>query len=352
MSIKKTSLVSTVLLFSLVFTSCVQTTSAKKYPNTTTNYETFNSITDSNSSKNNISTITPTKKEKITIVASLFPQYDFARQIVGDRANVSLLLPPGVESHSYDPTPADIININKSDLFIYTGKYGESWTDKVIRSLDNKNLNILDVSKNVRLLKEDDDHYDDYDDYYDDDDYYRHDHKYDPHIWTDPNNAIIMVDNILNDLLLIDPKNGDFYTQNANKYKLELQSLDKEIRNVVRNGRRDEIFFGGKNPFTYFLERYDIDHESAYESCSTQGDPSPRTISHIISEMREDRVPVIYYEELANPKVAKSISDATGAEMLLFHSAHNLSKKDFESGVTYLSIMKQNLQNLKKGLAW
>ena len=161
--------------------------------------------------------------EKINIVATLFPQYDFARAIVGDKGNVSMLMPPGIESHSFEPTPSDIIKINKADLFIYTGKYMESWAQSIIDGIENKNMKILDVSKNIELDRgEDDDHKGHSEEI-------GHNHEYDPHIWTSPINAKVMVDNILNQVCEFDPSNAEYYTQNAEDYKKQLDELDNEL---------------------------------------------------------------------------------------------------------------------------
>lgn len=276
---------------------------------------------------------------KIHVVATLFPTYDFAKQILGDKGEVILLLPPGSESHSYEPTPDDIININKSNLFIYTGKYMESWADKIIQGITNKDVSVLDVSKGINLTKEEEH-----------EEHEEHHHEYDPHIWTSPVLAEKMVDNILESICKIDPNNASYYEENANKYKKQLTELNNEFKDIVQNGKRKEIVFGGRFAFNYFEKEYGLNHISAYDSCSTEGEPSAGTISKIITKIKNNKIPVIYYEELTDPKVAKSISDETGSKMLLMHSCHNISKNDFKKGVTYLDIMKKNAVNLKEGL--
>lgn len=286
------------------------------------------------------------KDEKINIVATLFPQYDFTRQIVGDRANVTLLLPSGVESHSFEPTSSDIIKINKSDLFIYTGKYMEAWAENIVKGITNEKVKVLDVSNGINLDKEEEhEHEEEHEEKHEE-----HHHEYDPHIWTSPVNAKKMVDNILESVCSIDPKNADYYRENANKYKLELDALNNDFKKVTSEGKRKEIIFGGRFALHYFVKEYGLKYEAAFDSCSTETEPSAGTISHIIKEIKEDKIPVIYYEELSDPKTARAISEETGAKMLLFHSCHNVSKEELENGATYLSLMKQNLENLKKGL--
>lgn len=286
---------------------------------------------------------------RVSIVTTLFPQYDFVRQIVGDKADVSMLLSPGVESHSYDPTPADIIKINNANLFIYSGEYMESWAKRIIDGLDDKSIEIIDISENITLSKPEEE---DHEDHVEEEDVQEDQHTFDPHIWTDPKNAMIIVDRISEEICEADPKNAAFYRENTNAYKQQLSNLDKEIRLVVENSPRKKIVFGGRNAFHYFLKQYGLSYEGAYEGCSSEADPSVKVVARLIDEIKKEQYPVIYYEELSTPRVAQSISDATGSEMLLLHSAHNVSKDDFNQGVTYLSIMNQNLENLKKGLSY
>ncbi|MBS5344374.1 MAG: zinc ABC transporter substrate-binding protein [Clostridium sp.] len=304
------------------------------------------------SANSNNSTNTEHDPNKITIVATLFPQYDFARQIAGDKANIELILPPGVESHTFDPSPSDIITIHNADVFLYTGSNMETWADNIIESLP-ESVHVLNVSKDIPLLKSpsgghnhaEDDHTHTSEELHADEL-----NQYDPHIWTSPVNAKIMVQNILQILCEADPDNAEYYTKNANDYLSQLDQLDQEIRTVVANGSRKEVVFGSRFALFYFTHEYGLEYKSAFDSCSTEAEPSAKTVSELITEVKEKQIPVIYYEELTDPKISRSISEETGAEMLLFHSCHNLSKADFENGETYLSLMKQNVENLKKGL--
>lgn len=282
---------------------------------------------------------------KIKIVATLFPQYDFARQIAGDKADVTLLLPPGMESHSYEPTPSDVIKINDSDLFIYTGKYMEVWSQKIIDSMkDNGSRSfVLDASQGIDLVKTEDEA--------------RHSHEgeedegpYDPHIWTDPLAAKQMAANILDALCSVDPSNAGYYKENAANYIKELDDLDAEFKSIVSGGKRNEVIFGSRFALYYFVKRYGLEYEAAFDSCSEETEPSAKTIVSLIEKIKKDKIPVVYYAEMEDPKVARSISAETGAKMLLFHSCHNVTKEEFENGATYLSLMKQNAKNLKEGL--
>ena len=307
------------------------------------------------------------ENDKIKIVTTLFPQYDFARQIAGDKADIVLLLPPGAESHSFEPTPGDIMTINKADMFIYTGKYMEPWADKIIQSVESEKLNILDVSNGITLVKEEHDHEHDHEDHehedenHEDEDHeheedehedeeHGHSHEYDPHIWTSPVIAKKMVDNIAASICYVDPENASYYKENAENYKIQLDELDTELKEIVTNAKHNKIYFGGRFALYYFIEEYGLEYMSAYDNCSSETEPSAHDIAKIIDEISENKIPVIYYEELTDPKVSRSISEDTGVEMLLFHSCHNVSKEDFNNGITYLDLMKQNAENLRKGL--
>ena len=305
----------------------------------------------SNTSSGN-STNSENDPDKITIVATLFPQYDFARQIAGDKANVELILPPGVDSHTFDPSPSDIITIHNADVFLYTGSNMETWASNIIESLPDS-VQVTNVSQGISLLKSPSgghDHSEDDHNHTSDELSSDELNQYDPHIWTSPVNAKTMVQTIVQTLCEADPDNAEYYTENANSYLSQLDELDQEIRTVVANGNRKEIVFGSRFALFYFTHEYGLDYKSAYDSCSADSEPSAKTISELINEIKEKQIPVIYYEELTDPKISRSISEETGVEMLLFHSCHNISKEDFENGETYLSLMKQNVENLKKGL--
>lgn len=278
-------------------------------------------------------------QEKPRIIATLFPQYDFTKQIVRGRADVQLLLPPGAESHTYEPSPADIIKISKADMFIYTGRHMEHWAEKIISSVKGKKITTVDVSKGIKLIRrEDEDHAGE------------HHHVLDPHIWTDPNNAEVMTENILSALCVAYPLDAEYFRKNTRDFKSELQKLDNEFRNAVASGTRKKIVFAGSNAFAYFLKRYGLESISAVDVCSAQSDPGVKRITEIISEVKKEKIPVVFYGEMVAPKMAKTISAETGTRLLSLNSCHNLSAEDLKKGSTYISIMRKNLANLKEGL--
>lgn len=293
---------------------------------------------------------------KINVVTTIFAQYDFVRQIAGDRANIVMMLPIGTEAHVFEPSPSDIVMVNKADVFIYTGEMMENWAHKMLESLSNKNIAIVDTSQNVLLYKTEDiekEHqHQDGEDVEDG----KHETKehidsiYDPHFWTSPINAKIIVDTIANALCDADPTNASYYTANAQNYKSELDKLDLQFKEIVQNGKRKEIIFGGRFAFYYFTKQYGLQYHSAYDSCSTESEPSLKTVAELINNIEQDNLPVIYYEEITQPRVAYSIAGQTGAAPLLMHSCHNVTQAEFDGGATYLSLMRQNAENLKAGL--
>ncbi|MCL2096814.1 MAG: zinc ABC transporter substrate-binding protein [Oscillospiraceae bacterium] len=274
---------------------------------------------------------------RLKITATLFPQYDFAKIIAGDKAAVSLILPPGIESHGFDPKPSDILAINNSDIFIYTGKDMEPWSETIIKGVNNKNLIIADCSSGIEFL-----HHSDED--------YNHDHGADPHIWLNPENAVIIVKNILAAIISKDPENSDYYNRNAEDYIKKLQKLDEDISEAVESSKRRTIVFGGRFAYIYFLERYNLDYITAYDSCSAYSEPGALRIAQVIDFIDKNNIACIYHEELSEAKIAKSIASQTNIETLRFSTAHNITKSEFENGVTFLDVMYANLENLKKGL--
>ncbi len=292
-----------------------------------------------------------TDGEGITLAATLFPVYDFARAIAANTdTTVTLLLPPGMESHSFEPSPADIIAVSRADIFAYTGEYMEKWAQKILDGLDGEKgeadgfrtvggLLIADCSKDIPLDEVAHAHED------------GHGHgNYDPHIWTDPAAAAKMAETIAQALIAKDEANADTYRANLAAFQAELNALDEAFFALTEAASRKEICFGGRFAMHYFAKRYGLTCISAYDSCSAETEPSAKAVSEITDAITKGGIGVIYYEELADPKVSRAIAAETGCEMLLLHSCHNLSKEDFDAGKTYLSLMYDNLANLKKGL--
>ncbi len=282
------------------------------------------------------------KKQGLTIVTTLFPTYDFARTISGGKADITLLLTPGKESHSYEPSTGDIIRISESDIFIYTGKYMEPWAEKVISSI-GEGPRAVDAGEGLVLEEAEHDEHDEHS-------RSGHVHEKDPHIWTSPKMCLTIVDNILRAMVELDGENADYYRANAENLKKQLSELDEEFRDIASQAKEKEIFHGGRFSMYYFAKEYGLSWEAAYDSCSADTEPSLGKVCAMIDEMREKKTKVIFYEELSNNSVAKLIADETGAKPLLLHSCHNLTEEEFKEGKTYLDFMRQNVENLREAL--
>lgn len=289
--------------------------------------------------------------DKPKLVATLFPQYDYVRVLAGDLVDITLLLPPGVESHSYEPTPKDIAGITEADAFLFTGEAMEPWAAKIVDNVKGAEVKVVDLSQGVTLLATD--HADEHEE--EGEAQVEEDHgegAYDPHIWLDPNNAKIMVTTLLETLIELDPENEGTYRSNAEAYLAALTSLDLAFKDLFEKSETQTIYYGGHFAFGYFAEAYGLSTVSPYDGFSPDAEPTPKRIAALIDAMSEAKFKYIYYEELVDPKIAKLVAQETGAEMLLLHGSHNLSKDELESGIGYLSIMRENLEKLKLGMGY
>ena len=290
---------------------------------------------------------------QISIVTTIFPPYDFARAILGNNANLTMLIPPGSEVHSFDPSPADIIKIQEADVFIYIGGESEAWVDSILDSIDTNGKEIIRLMDYIKPLAEEtvegmeegDHHHDG-----ESGDVTDEEAEYDEHIWTSPQNAIIMINAIADVLSETDPKNADVYKENAANYNGSIQKVDDEIKDIVAKSDYKLLVFGDRFPFRYFTQEFGLDYRAAFNGCSAETEVSAGTLAYLINTVKDNNISYIFYIEMSNLNIAKSISEQTGAGMLLLHSCHNVSKEDFEKGTTYLMLMKQNADNLKKGL--
>ena len=292
----------------------------------------------------------PQKAEgKLNVTSVIFPSYDFVRVIAGDRVNLVLLLPPGAESHSYEPSPRDIIAIRESSLFIYPGGQSSKWVDRILESMDipegsMKILKLMDLveaeeEEIVEGMEDDDDPEEE-----------NSDPALDEHVWTSPGNARSIVLSIGEALCELDPVNAEFYRQNMESYTASLDELDASFRSITENAKRKTIVFGDRFPFRYFTAAYGLSYFAAFPGCSSETEPSAATVAFLINKVKSENIPVIFHIELSNEKMADTISEATGAKKLLFHSCHNVTKRDFDNGANYLDLQKRNAEHLREAL--
>ena len=281
---------------------------------------------------------------KTNITTTIFAPYDFVRQIAGDRVNLSMLLPPGSESHSFEPSPRDIITIQNSDIFIYIGGESDAWVSRILKSMNTDKMKILALMDAVDVVEEEtvEGMEEDNDD--------GGETAYDEHVWTSPKNAILIVRAITTLLCEADAANADLYNKNADAYITELTDLDNAFKKVTANAKRKTIVFGDRFPFRYFADAYGLEYFAAFPGCSTETEPSAATVKFLINKIKAEKIPVVFHIELSNEKLAETISGETGAKKLLLHACHNIAKQDFNSGTTYLGLMRSNVKNLQEAL--
>ncbi|MBR1821985.1 MAG: zinc ABC transporter substrate-binding protein [Clostridia bacterium] len=277
---------------------------------------------------------------RLNIVATDFPCYDFARQVAGEAADVTLLIHPGVEVHSYDPSPADILAINDADLFVYIGGEGDAWADGILAGFDGEGPQTLRMMDAVALLEEEGEEE-------------AHGHEapeYDEHIWTSPRNAASMVRALSDALTQIDPERAEAYAQGADVYIAEIDRIDAAFREIVDHSELKEVVFADRFPFLYFVREYGLDYVAAFPSCTADTEPTPQTILTLIREVTANDFPAVYTIELSTQAVAKTVAEETGAEILTMHSIQTVTQDEFDAGETYVSLMWKNVEALREGL--
>jgi zinc transport system substrate-binding protein len=297
-------------------------------------------------------------EKKITVTATIFPPYDFTRAIAGDKVNLAMLLPPGAESHSFEPTPRDIIGIQKSDVFIYIGGESDAWVDRILDSIGNevsantRNMKIIRLMDTVEVVEEE--IVEGMEDEEEEDPLLalgiEPEPEYDEHIWTSPKNAVLIVAEIRDALCAADTANADFYRSNAASYIAKLNELDAAFQAVVDTATRKTIIFGDRFPFRYIADRYGLAYYAAFPGCSTETEPSAATVAFLINKIKAEKIPVVFHIELSNERMADTIAAETGAKKRLFHAAHNISKRDFDNGVTYWELMTRNVDALREAV--
>lgn len=284
----------------------------------------------------------PGTAPKLQVVTTLYPLYDFARTVGGDRVEVRLLLPPGVEPHNFEPKPEDAARLARADLFVYTNPQMEPWAGALLKGKDNPRLEVVEAGAGAALIPAGtaqphggDDHHDD--------------KQYDPHIWLDIANAQIMVANIRDGLTRTDPAGSAYYRENSAAYQQRLADLDLQFRQGLSACRQRIFLHGGHYAFGYLAQRYNLQYVSAYP-LSPNAEPSPRKVMELVDLMRKNSLHAIFYEELLSPRMAETIAGEAGASLLKLHGIHNVSREDLTANASYLSLMEANLANLRKGL--
>lgn len=288
------------------------------------------------------------EKDGLSVVSTIFASYDFARQIIGDEGEVSMLLKPGAEFHSYEPTPKDIITISECDVFIYVGGENDAWVNDILDSMDTSKMTIIKMMDLVDKYTEE---YVNGMEGHEHDEDCEHDHEgWDEHVWTSPKNAVVICEAIKNALIEIHPEGKDVFTENCKKYTDELLGLHDAFLQVVADANKDTLVFGDRFPLRYFVEEYGLEYFAAFPGCSSDTEASASTVAFLIDKIKEKEIKVIFKIELSSDSMAKTIADDTGAKVAIFNTCHNVTSNQFKNGETYITLMQDNLESLKEAL--
>lgn len=339
-------------------------------------------------------------KNKLKVVTTIFPEYDITRAIAKDKIDLELLIKPGVDVHSFSPTPQDIKTVESSNVFIYGGTDHDTWVETLTKSIDMKDKKVVKLVDGIEQLEEETvdgmkhehDHEHDHDhddkeekhdhdhDHDEKDEKHDHDHDHDkkdekqdhdhdeknekeekhnhdhdddeldPHYWTSPKNAIKMVNTITNALVEKDPENAEFYKENAKNYIKQLEEVDKELHNVVDNAKIKKVVVADRFPFRYLFADLGLEYRALFSACSVESTASAGQIKKMVDYVKTNKIPVVYRIEMGKGEMAETVAKDSGAKVKLLHSIHTVTKDEFDKGVTYIDLMKQNIEALKEGL--
>ena len=280
---------------------------------------------------------------KLTIVTTIFPYYDFARQVAGDKAEITMLLSPGAESHDYEPSPQDIIKINNADLFIYNGGDSDEWVETILSSLDSDVKTLCMFDYVTPLCSEEDHHHHSEEEH----SHEEHNHgEYDEHIWTSLTNATTLIDVITEKIAECDEANKDYYQNRSSEYVNSLSELNGSFIDILSNNEKNTIVVADRFPMLYFTDSLNLEYKSLFPGCSSETQPSISSVTEMIDYVNENDIPVVFHIDTTNEKFAQLVSEDTGAGVRTLYSCHNVTKEQFENGATYLSLMELNLTAL------
>ena len=285
--------------------------------------------------------------DKPLIITTIFPAYDFARQVFGDTAEVRMLLKPGQESHSYDPSAKDIVEINGCDLFVYNGGESDQWVESVLQAAPDVEtfrmtdaVSLLDEEHSEGMQEEDHDH-----DHADGDE-----EEYDEHVWTSPDNAAAIVRALGSRAKALFPDSAAELDSNTESYAAQIEEIDGRLKALL-DGEKRYFIFGDRFPLLYFFKHYGLNYYAAFPGCGSETEPSAQTVTFLLDKLGQpDAVKAVFCIELSGRKLADVLAEDSGLDVVEFHSCHNITADDFAAGETYVSLMERNLQTLEKVL--
>jgi len=277
---------------------------------------------------------------KLKVVASLFPLQEFAGAVGGDRIQATLLLPPGAEVHTWEPKPSDLVKIIQADVFIYIGPSMEPWVDKVLKTIQAKDLKVVEASRGLPLVEADDGGGKIKG---------GHSEKLDPHVWLDFTLDLEIVDALAVAFSEKDPIHAPFYRKNAENYKAKLRELDQKYLESLAKCRHRHILLSGHAAFAYLARRYGL-QQISLSGVSPNAEPTPKRMAQVLEATKKYGIKYIYSEELVNPRLSRALAKEAKVSVLLLNPGHNLTREGIQKKMTFLGLMEMNLRNLRQGL--
>lgn len=307
-------------------------------------------------SNNNSTTKNNDDKSKISIVTTIFPEYDWVRQILGEnQANVDLtmLLDNGVDLHSYQPSADDMVKVSKCDLFIYVGGESDAWVDDALKSAQNKNMKVINLLDLLGNSVKEEEQVEGMQAEEEEEEGEEEGPEYDEHVWLSLKNAKTLCSSIADALCEIDSKNADVYKKNLNEYTKNLDALDKEYQQAVNSAKYDTLVFGDRFPFRYMVDDYSLKYYAAFVGCSAETEASFETIKFLANKVDELGVTTVLTIEDPKHKIAQTVVENTkekNQKILALNSMQSVTSDDVKNGETYLNVMQSNLDVLKQVL--
>ena len=299
------------------------------------------------------------KKDRFSIVCTIFPEYDWVKNIVGDRTDkfdITLLLDSGVDLHSFQPTAEDIMTIADCDLFLYVGGESDRWVNDALKERINKNMVVMNLMEVLGDGVKEEETVEGMEENEEEDEEEAGDPEkaeYDEHIWLSVKNAETLVDQIAENIILLDPENRSVYENNKNQYQDALQKLDEDFSGMAKEAAKDTVVFGDRFPFRYLMDDYNIRYYAAFQGCSAETEASFETVIFLAGKVDELGLKTVFVTENSDQKLAKTIISNTkekSQKVLSMNSMQSTTMKDIRDGQNYLDLMKENLESLKKAL--
>lgn len=284
-------------------------------------------------------------RQRLQIVTTVFPAYDFAKTIAGEYADVTLLLSAGQEMHNYEPTPMDVAKIAGCDLFIRIGGESEVWTDTLLDAVDTSDMLIVTLMDAIEAPLEEDEK-----EHHHEHAHEAHEAEFDEHIWNSPVNAISMVNMVKNALSVRDMTHAEVYAERAQDYTKQLAELDAKFRALSEQTEEAVLVVADKFPFRYLAAEYGFHYAAAFSGCSSETEPTLHSLLTLTEECREHSLTTIFYLEFSSSKIADRVCDVTGARAVMLHPLHNVSAEDFRNGTSFLTLMQENYEAIKEAL--